>query len=52
MKIHHTTYRKIIAALILLSCTCQLYAQGSKTYREQLRQLTVVTAYHGRMLSP
>lgn len=33
MKIHHTTYRKIIAALILLSCTCQLFAQGSKTYR-------------------
>lgn len=31
MKIHHTTYRKIIAALILLSCTCQLSAQG-KTY--------------------
>ena len=33
MSIHHTTYRKIIAALILLSCTCQLYAQDSKTYR-------------------
>lgn len=33
MRIHHTTYRKIIAALILLSCTCQLYAQDSKTYR-------------------
>ena len=32
MKIHHTTYRKIIAALILLSCTCQLFAQG-KIYR-------------------
>lgn len=32
MRIHHTTYRKIIAALILLSCTCQLYAQG-KIYR-------------------
>lgn len=32
MKIYHTTYRKIIAALILLSCTCQLYAQG-KIYR-------------------
>lgn len=32
MKIHHTTYRKIIAVLILLSCTCQLYAQG-KIYR-------------------
>ncbi len=32
MRIHHTTYRKIIAALILLSCTCQLYAQDSKTY--------------------
>lgn len=31
MRIHHTTYRKIIAALILLSCTCQLSAQG-KTY--------------------
>lgn len=29
MKIYHTTYRKIIAALILLSCTCQLYAQGN-----------------------
>ena len=32
MKIYHTTYRKIIAVLILLSCTCQLYAQG-KIYR-------------------
>lgn len=32
MRIHHTTYRKIIAALILLSCTCQLFAQG-KIYR-------------------
>lgn len=32
MKIQHTTYRKIIAALILLSCTCQLFAQG-KIYR-------------------
>ena len=31
MRIQHTTYRKIIAALILLSCTCQLSAQG-KTY--------------------
>ena len=29
MRIHHTTYRKIIAALILLSCTCQLFAQGT-----------------------
>lgn len=32
MRIHHTTYRKIIAALILLSCTCQFFAQG-KIYR-------------------
>lgn len=32
MKIYHTTYRKIIAVLILLSCTCQLFAQG-KIYR-------------------
>ena len=32
MKIYHTTYRKIIAVLILLSCTFQLYAQG-KIYR-------------------
>lgn len=32
MKIYHTTYRKFIAVLILLSCTCQLYAQG-KIYR-------------------
>ena len=32
MRIHHTTYRKIIAVLILLSCTCQLFAQG-KIYR-------------------
>ena len=32
MRIQHTTYRKIIAVLILLSCTCQLYAQG-KIYR-------------------
>ena len=31
MRIQHTTYRKIIAVLILLSCTCQLSAQG-KTY--------------------
>ena len=32
MRIQHTTYRKIIAVLILLSCTCQLFAQG-KIYR-------------------
>lgn len=32
MRIHHTTYRKIIAALILLSCVSSLFAQGSKTY--------------------
>ena len=32
MKIHHTIYRKIIAVLILLSSTCQLFAQG-KIYR-------------------
>lgn len=32
MKIHHTTYRKIIAALILLSCVSPLFAQDSKTY--------------------
>ena len=32
MRIQHTTYRKIIAALILLSCVCSLFAQGSKTY--------------------
>ena len=31
MRIQHTTYRKIIAVLILLGCTCQLSAQG-KTY--------------------
>lgn len=29
MRIQHTTYRKIIAVLILLSCTYQLYAQGT-----------------------
>lgn len=29
MRIQHTTYRKIIALLILLSCTCQLFAQGT-----------------------
>lgn len=32
MRIQHTTYRKIIAVLILLSCVCSLFAQGSKTY--------------------
>ena len=32
MKIHHTIYRKIIAALILLSCVSPLFAQDSKTY--------------------
>ena len=32
MKIQHTTYRKIIAVLILLSCVSSLFAQGSKTY--------------------
>lgn len=31
MRIHHTTYRKIIAVLILLSCVNSLFAQG-KTY--------------------
>lgn len=32
MRIHHTTYRKIIAVLILLNCVSSLFAQGSKTY--------------------
>lgn len=32
MRIQHTTYRKIIAVLILLSCVSSLLAQGSKTY--------------------
>lgn len=32
MRIQHTTYRKIIAVLILLSCVSSLFAQGSKTY--------------------
>lgn len=32
MRIQHTTYRKIIAALILLSCVNPLVAQDSKTY--------------------
>lgn len=32
MRIHHTIYRKIIAALILLSCVSPLFAQSSKTY--------------------
>lgn len=32
MRIHHTMYRKIIAALILLSCVSPLFAQDSKTY--------------------
>ena len=39
MRIHHTTYRKIIAALILLSCTCQLFAQG-KIYRVTAKATT------------
>ena len=32
MRIQHTTYRKIIAVLILLSCVNPLFAQDSKTY--------------------
>lgn len=32
MRIQHTTYRKIIAVLILLNCVSSLFAQGSKTY--------------------
>ena len=32
MRIHHTTYRKIIALLILLSSVNPLFAQDSKTY--------------------
>lgn len=32
MRIQHTTYRKIIAALIFLSCVNPLFAQGSKIY--------------------
>ena len=32
MRIQHTTYRKIIALLILLSCVSPLFAQDSKTY--------------------
>ncbi len=32
MRIQHTTYRKIIAALIFLSCVSPLFAQDSKTY--------------------
>lgn len=39
MRIHHTTYRKIIALLILLSCTCQLFAQG-KIYRVTAKATT------------
>lgn len=39
MKIQHTTYRKIIALLILLSCTCQLFAQG-KIYRVTAKATT------------
>ena len=39
MRIQHTTYRKIIAALILLSCTCQLFAQG-KIYRVTAKATT------------
>ena len=39
MKKHHTTYRKIIAVLILLSCTCQLFAQG-KIYRVTAKATT------------
>lgn len=48
MKIHHTTYRKIIAALILLSCTCQLSAQG-KTYH--VKADSEITASGGDGLS-
>ena len=32
MRIQHTTYRKFIALLILLSCVTPLFAQDSKTY--------------------
>lgn len=32
MRIQHTTYRKIIALLIFLSCVNPLFAQDSKTY--------------------
>ena len=32
MRIHHTTYSRIIAVLIFLSCVSSLCAQGSKTY--------------------
>lgn len=32
MRIQHTTYRKIIAVLIFLSCVSSLFAQDSKTY--------------------
>lgn len=32
MRIQHTTYRKIIALLILLNCVNPLFAQDSKTY--------------------
>ena len=32
MRIQHTTYRKIIALLIFLSCVYPLFAQDSKTY--------------------
>lgn len=39
MRIQHTTYRKIIALLILLSCTCQLFAQG-KIYRVTAKATT------------
>lgn len=39
MRIQHTTYKKIIALLILLSCTCQLFAQG-KIYRVTAKATT------------
>lgn len=32
MRIHHTTYSRIIAVLIFLSCVNPLFAQDSKTY--------------------
>lgn len=48
MRIQHTTYRKIIAVLILLGCTCQLSAQG-KTYH--VKAESEITAFGNDGLS-
>lgn len=51
MRIQHTTYRKIIAVLIFLSCVSSLFAQDSKTYTYHVKVDSEITVSDGDGLS-